>query len=136
MSANWDDRQAASRHVFVIENEPVVRMLLQETLTEMGLTSVAFENAVQALTHLTCLQGDCTLIIADQGQPGGIQGTEFIRMAHKRWPSIPSILTSGYLTDEQVILPSATYLHKPYTLDQLEKAIATVLRQQPPLLRN
>ena len=74
------------------------------------------------------VQGDCRLIIADQGVPGGIQGTEFIRMAQDRWPSIPAILTSGYLVDEQVIPPETTYLAKPYTLEQLEKTIATVLR--------
>lgn len=134
MSVNWDELMPISGHVIIIEDDAVVRMLLRETLAEIGLTSAAFDNAVAALTHLMYIQGDCTLIIANQGQPGGIQGTEFIRMANKRWPSIPSILTSGYLTDEQVIPPSATYLHKPYTLDQLEKTIATVLR--PPLLQN
>lgn len=136
MSVNWDDRPAASRHAIIIEDEPVVRMLLQETLTEMGFTSAGFDNAVQALTHLIHIQGDRTLLIADQGLPGGVQDTELIRMANNRWPSIPSILTSGYLIDKQVVPPSATYLHKPYTLDQLEKTIAIVLQQQPLLLQN
>jgi len=66
----------------------------------------------------------------DQGLPGGMQGAEFIHMAKERWPSVPSILTSGYLIDEQVIPPSATYLHKPYTLEQFEKTIADVLGHQ------
>jgi DNA-binding NtrC family response regulator len=111
-------------------------MLLEETLAETGFSSATFENAASALTHLINVKGDCTLFIADQGLPGGIQGAEFILMAEERWPVIPSILTSGYLIDEQLIPPSAIYLHKPYTLDQLGTTIATDLRQQRPLLQN
>lgn len=64
--------------------EPVVRMLLEETLAEIGFSSTAFDNATEALTHLSNVKGDCALIIVDQGLPGGIQGAEFIRMAIER----------------------------------------------------
>lgn len=117
-------------HVIVIEDDPVVRMLLEETLAEIGLTSASFDNAASALTHLTNINGECALIIADQGLPGGIQGSELIRLAMEKWPSIPSILTSGYLVNEQLIPPSTTYLAKPYTLNDLETTIATSLGQQ------
>jgi len=117
-------------HVIVIEDEPVVRMLLEETLAEIGFSSATFDNAASALTHLISIKGECTLIIADQGLPGGIQGAEFIRLANEQWPSTPSILTSGYLIDEQLIPASTIYLPKPYTLEQLEKTIAIVLLRQ------
>ena len=136
MSVIWAELIPTTRHVIVIEDEPVVRMLLEETLAEIGFSSATFDSATSALTHLISIKGDCSLIIADQGLPGGIQGSEFIRQAKEHWPSIPSILTSGYLIDEQVIPPSTTYLHKPYTLDKLEATIATVLRQQRPPLHN
>jgi DNA-binding NtrC family response regulator len=128
VSANRDELMPITGHVIIIEDDPVVRMLLRETLAEIGFTSATFDNAVAALTHLMQIQGDCRLIIADQGLPEGVQGTGFIRMAQERWPSIPAILTSDYLVDEQVIPPTTTYLSKPYTLEQLEKTIATVLR--------
>ncbi|MHC8334692.1 response regulator [Pseudomonas sp. LB3P25] len=129
MTVNWDDVPTA-RHVVIIEDEPMVRMLLQESLAEIGFSSATFDNAVSGLTHLFRVQGDCCLIIADQGLPGGIEGTEFIRMVNERWPSIPSILTSGYFVEEQLIPPSTAYLHKPYTLKQLEKSIAIVMRHE------
>ncbi|KAL0630318.1 hypothetical protein Q9L58_010835, partial [Maublancomyces gigas] len=50
-------------HVIVIEDDPVVRMLLEETLAEIGLTSASFDNAASALTHLTNINGECALII-------------------------------------------------------------------------
>jgi DNA-binding response OmpR family regulator len=122
--------------VIVVESDPLVRMLLEEMLDEIGFSSEVFDNAGSALTHLKRIKGDCTLIIADQGLPGGIPGSEFIRLANEQWPSAPSILTSGYLIEDQVIPPSTFYLRKPYTLSKLETTIATVLRQRTPLPHN
>jgi DNA-binding response OmpR family regulator len=136
VSINLAELLPITGHVIVIEDEPVVRMLLEETLAEIGFSTATFDNAASALTHLISINGDCTLIIADQGLPGRIQGSEFIRLAKEQWPSIPSILTSGYLIDKQEIPASAIYLHKPYTLDQLETTIATVLLRHRHLLRN
>jgi DNA-binding NtrC family response regulator len=136
VSANLAEPSSITGHVIAIEDEPVVQMLLEEILAEIGFSSAIFDNAASALIHLTSVKGDCALIIADQGLPGGIQGSEFIRLAKEHWPSIPSILTSGYLVGEQIIPPSTIYLHKPYTLDQLEATIATIFHQQSPLLQN
>lgn len=135
MSMNWDELIPTTRQVVVIEDEPVVRMLLEETLAEIGFSSTTFDTAAAALIHLINVKGDCALIIVDQGLPGGVQGAEFIHMAKERWPNIPSILTSGYLIDEQLIPTTATYLHKPYTLEQLEKTIAIVLLHQRALMQ-
>jgi DNA-binding NtrC family response regulator len=126
VSVDWKDAQPVLGRVIVIEDEPIVRMILEELLAELGYASAAFDNAIQAMSYLVHIEGECTFIIADQGLPGGIRGTEFIRIANERWPSIPSILVSGYSVDEQLIPLSATFLHKPYTVAQLESTIATV----------
>lgn len=134
MSMHLAEPLPKTGHVIVIEDESVVRMLMEETLAELGFSSATFDNAASALTHLVKIKGECILIIADQGLPGGIRGSEFIRLAKEQWPLIPSILTSGYVVDDQVIPPSTIFLHKPYTLDQLETTIGTVLQQQRPLM--
>lgn len=110
VSENLAELPPIARLVIAIEDDPVVRMLLEETLAEIGFSSLTFDNATSALTHLTNINGDCTLLIADQGLPGGIQGCELIRLAKEQWPSIPSILTSGYAIDEQRIPRSTIYL--------------------------
>jgi CheY-like chemotaxis protein len=127
VSVNSKDGRPVLGHVVVIEDHPVVRMLLEEVLAELGYTSASFDNAVQALSYLAHVDGACDFMYVDQGLPGGIRGTEFIRRANERWPSIPSILASGYSVDEQEIPPSATWLDKPFTLAQLEATIATML---------
>jgi len=128
VSIDSRDGQPAPGLVMIIEDEPVTRMLLEELLAELGYSSAGFSNSVQALNYLVRIEGDCALIIADQGLPGGMRGTEFIRMANEKWPSIPSILVSGYSVDEQTIPLTATFLLKPYTLTQLERTIATATR--------
>jgi len=130
VSVNWEDLSPISGNVIVIEDDSVVSMLLAETLTEIGFSSATFDNAVAALTHLKNMKGCCALIIADEGLPGGIRGSEFIQKAKETWPTIPAILTSGFLIDEQVIPQSTAYIQKPYTLDQLEQTIAIVLRSR------
>jgi DNA-binding NtrC family response regulator len=125
------DLPLGTRLVIVIEDHPVVRMLLEEALAELGFSSATFDNAASALIHLTNIEGECILVIADQGLPGGVKGTDFICLVKDQWPSIPSILTSGYVVDEQMIPPGTIFLPKPYTLDHLETTIATSLLPKP-----
>ena len=99
-------------------------MLLEDVLKDIGFASIAFDNASSALTHLVDISDVCTLLIVDQGLPGGINGCEFIELAKKHFPSVHSILTSGHVIDIKIIPNDTIYLHKPYTLDQLEAAIA------------
>ncbi|MDN3219481.1 response regulator [Pseudomonas nunensis] len=132
MSVDLKVGQPVLGHVIVVEDEPVIRMLLEEFLAELGYASAGFDIAIRALSYLVHIEGDCTFIIADHGLPGGMQGAEFIRIANERWPSIPSILVSGYSVEEQLIPLSATFLQKPYTLAELENAIATAISYRAP----
>jgi CheY-like chemotaxis protein len=71
VSVDWKDGQPVLGRVIVIEDDPVVRMLLEEFLAELGYASAGFDNAVQALSYLVHIEGDCAFIVADQGLPGG-----------------------------------------------------------------
>lgn len=129
MSADCDGPLPLTGLVIVVEDESLVRMLLEESLREMGFAAAGFDNASSALEHLINVKGECVLIIADQGLPGGIQGAEFIGMVKEKWPSIPSVITSGYLLDEGVIPPYSSWLSKPYTLVELEETIDRALNR-------
>jgi len=54
-------------------------------------------------------------------------------MAKGKWPGVASILTSGYVIEDVMIPPSTIYLHKPWTLDDLVLAVATLLQPGYPL---
>jgi DNA-binding NtrC family response regulator len=108
-------------------------MLMTNILDEIGAKTLAFETADDVLTHLLQTHGQCPLVIADQGLPGQIQGVEFIEMVRSKRPSIGSILMSGYLLEPATIPTSTIYLHKPWSLDDLVIAIATVLQPGYPI---
>lgn len=124
-----DDFLPLTGLVIVIEDNTVVRMLLEESLTEMGFSSSGFDNASTAFEHLTSINGCCALIIADQGLPGGIKGAELVRIVKEKWPAIPSIITSGYRLDESLLPSYSSCLPKPYTLNELERTIREALDQ-------
>jgi DNA-binding NarL/FixJ family response regulator len=77
--------------------------------------------------------GECSLAIVDHGLPGQIQGAEFIEMTKSRWPSIATILTSGYLLEPATIPLGTIYLHKPWSLDDFVASIAPLLQPSQPL---
>ncbi|MNI89746.1 hypothetical protein D3C73_1471880 [compost metagenome] len=77
----------------------------------------------------------CALVIADHGLPGQLQGTEFIEMIKVKWPAAATILTSGHSLDPSVVPSSTTYLGKPWTLDDLVMAVASLLQPGYPLVK-
>ncbi|MGL6246193.1 response regulator [Pseudomonas sp.] len=133
MNVNWEGLLPIEGDVIVVEDDPTLRSLMTDILAEIGANTLAFETADDALTHLLQNQGSCPLVIVDQGLPGQIQGIEFIELIQSRWPSIASILTSGYLINP-TDLPAATlYLHKPWSLNDLVLSVATVMQPGIPI---
>lgn len=133
MNVNWEALRPIDGAVIIVEDEPILRSLMADILSEIGTAVVVFENADDALTYLLENHGDCPLVIVDHALPGQIQGIEFIEMIQSRWSSIASILTSGYLIDPVTLPPGTLYLHKPWSLDDFVVSVAAVLQPRHPL---
>ncbi|MFJ2684396.1 response regulator [Pseudomonas sp. NPDC087342] len=133
MNVNWEGILPIQGVVVVVEDDPILRSLMVDIVAEIGAKAIAFETADDALTHLLQAHEQCRLVIADHGVPGQIQGTEFIQMVRSKWPAISAILTSGYLINPETIPPSIIYLHKPWALDDLVIAVASLLQPGHPI---
>jgi DNA-binding NtrC family response regulator len=133
VNVNWDGILPIKGDIVVVEDDPTLRSLMVDIVAEIGAQALAFETADDALTYLLQAHDQCCLVIADHGVPGQIQGTEFIGMVRGKWPSIAAILTSGYLLDPATISPSIIYLHKPWSLDDLVLAIASLVQPGHPV---
>jgi DNA-binding NtrC family response regulator len=133
LNVGWNHLLPVSGRIIVIEDDPTLCALMTDILSEIGIESCAFGSADDALTYLLEAHGHCPLVIVDQGLPGQIQGAEFIAMVKGKWPSVASILTSGYAIEEAMVPPSTIYLHKPWALDDLVLAVATLLQPGYPL---
>lgn len=133
VNRHWKRLLPVSGVVIVVESAPTIRAFMMEVLSDIGLPLLAFENADDAFIHLSEMQGECPLVIADQGLPGQLQGTEFIEKVKSQWPSIAAILTAGYDEGAHAMPPSAIYLRKPWSLDELVGTVATLLQPGTPI---
>ena len=136
MHVEWERLSPVTGWVIVVEDDPTLRMLMVEILTEIGLQSLDFETADDALVYLLSMPDGCPLVIADHGLPGQLQGAELIEMVKVKWPFTATILTSGYALDPSIVPSTTTYLEKPWSLNDLVMAVANLLQPGRPLRKS
>ncbi|MFJ7793348.1 response regulator [Pseudomonas sp. NPDC096950] len=125
--------QPIDGEIIVVEDDPLLRDLMQEILTDVGARCVGFSTGDDALIYMLQSGTQCALIVADHGLPGQVQGAELAELVRGRWPTIPVVITSGW-TDSFIGLPSSTsFLQKPWTLEGLVTAVAEALQPGVPV---
>jgi len=103
--------------VVVAEDEPLLRMLAVETLTEEGFVAIEASNAVDALAACKAQPEAVDVLFTDIRMPGSIDGLELAHKVHERWPWIPVLLASGNIFLNPEELPEgARFLPKPYDM--------------------
>jgi len=116
--------------VLVVDDEPLVRMLVDEALREHRIRTL---EATDATTALQVLESDTPLdlLIADVGLPGGLSGCQLAALARERRPGLRTLLITGYaeadLPGESLPTPGVEVLAKPFTLDRLMTHIDLLL---------
>ena len=133
MLREWGKLLPVTGWAVVVEHDPTLRMLMVEILTEIGLPSLDFETADDALNYLLSMPEGCPLVIADHDLPGHLKGIGLIKKVKARWPSTATILTSGYGLDASIVPYSTLYLEKPLFMDDLVVAVANLLQPGHPL---
>lgn len=133
MNVNWEGMLPIAGQVIVVEDDPTLQALMVDILEEIGAKALAFGTADDALTYLLQTFEQCSLVIVDQGLPGQIQGTEFIELVKSKWPSVAAILVSGYQIEPATVPATTIYLHKPWPLDDMVIAVASLLQPAHPV---
>jgi len=133
MNEDYEKSWHLAEPVIVVEDDSILRGLMIDILSEIGLRSQSFDNADGALIHMLSTPRTYPLVIADHGLPGKLKGSDFITVVKARWPNTATILTSGYSLDPTIVPPSTTYLEKPWSMDELVTAVASSLQADPPL---
>lgn len=118
--------QASGEVVLLVEDEPLVRAALSETLRELGYRTIEAADADHALAVLDSrMRVDA--ILSDVTMPGSLDGLDFATIVRRRLPEMPILLMSGRTTPLQgKSLPPEVALHqKPLR----RAAIAAALRR-------
>jgi CheY-like chemotaxis protein len=104
-----------SAGVLIVEDEPLLRSMAVEFLSEAGLVTFEADNAIEALELLNRRAAEVAVLFTDVRMPGSMDGLELARVAHTSWPWIRVIVTSGAFGKPSDTLPGdADFLRKPW----------------------
>jgi PAS domain S-box-containing protein len=126
-------RAEAGETVLVVDDEPIIRMLIGDTLTELGYTGI---EAGDAASGLKVLESDVAidLLITDVGLPGGMNGIEMAEKARQRRPALKVLYVTGYAENAAIsnggLPPGANVLSKPFPMDKLAARIRSIIQER------
>ena len=117
--------------VLLVEDEPLLAMLLEENLIDLGHEPVgAVATVNQALALLDAGQIDCALLDFSLGTNGNSVAVAQ-RLENE---GIPFCYLSGHSSlDAATGAPDAPMMTKPVSIEQLERALDRMARQTPDL---
>ncbi len=99
--------------VLLVEDEPLVRLVVADILMEAGFHVIEASGAEEALKVLKASVG-VDVLLSDVEMPPGINGYELARQVHQSWPGVEILITSGREWPRGDDLPpGAAFLAKP-----------------------
>jgi CheY-like chemotaxis protein len=117
-----------------LDDEEFIRMIIPRWLKPLGCEVISCENGRQAVElYKQALEAGkpFDLLILDLTIPGGIGGQAVLREILALHPAARAIVSSGY-AEGPIMANFSTYgfkgvLAKPYTEQQLQEVVTTVL---------
>jgi len=116
--------------VLVVDDEPLVRMLVVTALEDMGHVVLEAEDGARGL-HI--LQSDVAidLVVTDVGLPGGMNGRQMADAARGKRPDTPVLFITGYAENAIIgngqLDPGMQVLTKPFAVADLEQRVRAML---------
>jgi len=116
--------------VLVVDDEPIVRMLVTEVLGDLGYTAI---EAADGPSGLRVLQSNVRidLLVTDVGLPGGMNGRQMADAARERRPELRVLFITGYA--ENAVLnhghldPGMHVMTKPFAMEALASRIKVLI---------
>jgi putative two-component system response regulator len=116
--------------ILVIDDEPIVRMLVAEILEAAGHDVAVADSAEQALAIFEA--EELELVVSDVVMPG-LSGLELLETVRARTASLPVILITGAGTyetlSEALARGAAGLVTKPFSHAELQSAVAEALER-------
>lgn len=111
------------KEVLVVEDEPFVRMVAADALTERGIMAWEAGDAGEALQVLS-EHPNIGLVFTDVNMPGDMDGLGLAHEVNRLRPDVCLIVTSGAVSVADEELPdSGRFLPKPYPTGRLVQIV-------------
>ncbi|HZF28883.1 MAG TPA: ATP-binding protein [Gammaproteobacteria bacterium] len=116
--------------VMIVDDEPMLVALAEETLAELGYEPVGFQSSQAALDAFAADPQRFDLVLTDEMMPG-LTGTELAIEIKRRRPDIPIAIMTGYTDSGVAALARSAgvseILRKPLQRRDLAESLARVL---------
>jgi CheY-like chemotaxis protein len=112
--------------VLIVDDEPAVRMLVADVLTELGYAVI---EAADGVSGIKILRSDTRidLVISDVGLPGGMNGRQMADAGRAMRPDLKTLFITGYAETAVVgngaLEPGMQVLTKPFSIDALAASV-------------
>jgi PAS domain S-box-containing protein len=116
--------------VLVVDDEPTVRMLVTEVLSDLGYNALEAEDGASGLKVLNS-DVRIDLLVTDVGLPGGLNGRQVADAARSVRPGLKVLFITGYA--ENAVLshghldPGMHVMTKPFAMDMLATRIRELI---------
>jgi PAS domain S-box-containing protein len=125
-------RAAGGETVLVVDDEPTIRMLIGETLADLGYQAIEAADAASALKVLES-DVEIDLLITDIGLPGTTNGKQMADRARAHRPQLKVLFITGYAENAAIysadLQQGMHVLSKPFPMDKLASRIRAVVEE-------
>ena len=116
--------------ILLADDDPTALTLVGRALSSEGHQIVSCSDGPEALQHLSSAPESFDLLVSDLEMPG-MDGVELAEQAVAAAPRLRILLMSGFAGWNERItslkLPSASFVSKPLSLDQIRAAVRKAL---------
>jgi len=119
--------------VLLIDDEPIIRMLIAEVLGEAGYAVIEASDGPTGLSVLDS-PAKVDLLVTDVGLPGGMNGRQVADAARVKRPGLKILFITGYA--ENAVVGSGRLdkdmfvLSKPFQMDVLASRVQDIIRKR------
>jgi len=126
--------QGGHETVLHVEDEPILRQLVRDVLSQYQYNVLEAGSGVEALKVWDEHDGRVDLLLTDMVMPEGMTGRELAQQLRKRKPDLRVIYTSGYTLKtfgKEKGDSDTVWLEKPYQPSQLARQVRECLDAEP-----
>jgi len=141
LTSNSDSSPLSGR-ILIMDDDPYLRPMIKKMLEHLGLTPVCVPDGDAAITEFIKANESGTpfdAVIMDLTIAGGMGGVNTSHKIREIDQTVPLVVASGYC-DDPVISDYKCYgfserLLKPFTLDDLRKAMFSILKNKEKIVK-
>ncbi|WP_088008475.1 response regulator [Indiicoccus explosivorum] len=114
--------------ILIVDDQPGIRLLLEEVFRKEGYHTVLASNGIEALRQADETAPDAVLL--DMKIPG-MNGIEILKRLKSQKPELPIMMMTAYgeldLIEESVSLGAVRYFTKPFDIFEVRDEVNRVL---------